>query len=153
MKKFHFTLDKLLDFKGQILDKEKNDLAALHAQKAETIEQIYRLKQAVRDAQDEFNQKAQQGISPMEMNLFAGYHKTLRLRIEDAERSLEKLEKDIEKQTGVVTEASKEVKSLEKLEEKQLADYNFKVAKADEAFIEEYVNGASVRASIAEANS
>lgn len=150
MKKFQFTLGKLLDYKGQILDKEKNDLAALNAQKAETVEQIYKLNQAVKQAQDEFNQKAQKGISPMEMTLFTGYHKSLRLRIEEAEKSLKKLELDIEKQTGVVAEASKDVKSLEKLEEKQLEDYNFRVQKSEEQFIEEYVNGASVRASLAE---
>lgn len=150
MKKFQFTLGKLLDYKGQVLEKEKNDLAALNLSKAEAYENKLRLESEIKKAQDDFNIKARTGVSPMEMTLFSGYHKSLRLRIEEAEREIAALETAVEKQTGVVTEASKEVKSLEKLEEKQLADYKFKANKADEQFIEEYVNGASVRASLAE---
>ena len=82
----------------------------------------------------------------MEMTLFTGYHKSLRLQIEEAKVTIAQLEAAVESQTGVVPEASKEVSSLEKLEEKQRADYNFMVAKADEQFIEEFVNSAAVRA-------
>ena len=87
----------------------------------------------------------------MEMVMFSSFHNTLRLRIEDQEKLIKRIEADVERQTGVVTEASKEVKSLEKLKDKQLEDYNFRAAKAEESFIEEYVNGAAVRASLAEA--
>ncbi len=111
--------------------------------------ELYRLQQQLKDAQDDFNFRAQKGISAMEMFIFKEHHNSLRLGIEDVKKSIEKLDIAIEKQTGVVTEASKDVKSLEKLEEKQLEDYNFKAAKADEAFIEEYVSGAAVRAAMA----
>lgn len=151
MKKFQFTLDKLLDYKGQVLNKEKNDLAALNVQRAEAAEQLAALKNELKCASDEFNRKAAQGISPMEMTVFTNYHKSLRLSIEETQHDIENLDKAVEKQLGVVVEASKDVSSLEKLEEKQLEDYKFKAAKADENFIEEYVNGASVRASMAEA--
>ncbi|MBQ5334283.1 MAG: flagellar export protein FliJ [Oscillospiraceae bacterium] len=150
MKKFHFTLDTLLNFKDQVLEREKNSLASLNAQKLQALELKAALEQEMREAQDDFNYRAQKGISAMEMFIFKEHHNTLRLQIEDAKRSIESLEAAVEKQLYVVTEASKEVKSLEKLEEKQLEDYNFKAAKADELFIEEYVNGASVRASMAE---
>lgn len=150
MKKFQFTLEKLLDYKDQVLEKEKNDLAYLHAEKNSALEHKEELEQYMKEAQDDFNYRAQKGISPMEMFMFKEYHNTLRLSIEDTTREIEKLEASIEKQTGVVTEASKDVKSLEKLEEKQLEDYKFRLTKADEAFIEEYVNSASVRAALAE---
>lgn len=151
MKKFQFTLDKLLDYKGQVLNKEKNDLAALNVQRAEAAEQLAALENELKCARDEFNRKAALGISPMEMTVFTNYHKSLRLSIEETQHDIENLDKAVEKQLGVVVEASKDVSSLEKLEEKQLEDYKFKAAKADENFIEEYVNGASVRASMAEA--
>lgn len=149
MKKFKFTLDKLLDYKDQILDKEKNDLAALNMQRAEAVEHKEQLQQHMKNTQDDFNARAAKGISPVEMAMFNCYHESLRMSISDTEREIEQLSMAVEKQTGVVVEASKEVSSLEKLEEKQLEAYRFKVAKADEAFIEEYVNSASVRAAIA----
>ncbi len=150
MKKFQFTLNKLLDYKGQVLEKEKNDLAALNLSRAEAEDAKLMLEDELKKTQDNFNIKAQQGVSPMEMACFSAYHESLRIRIRDTEREIADLEAAVEKQTGVVTEASKEVKSLEKLEEKQLEDYKFRANKADEQFIEEYVNGASVRASLAE---
>ena len=152
MKKFHFTLDTLLNYKDQVLEREKNSLASLNAQKIEAMNLKEALELEMKEAQDDFNYRAQKGISAMEMFIFKEHHNTLRLRIEDAKRSIESLETAVERQLGVVTEASKEVKSLEKLEEKQLEDYNFKMAKADEQFIEEYVNGASVRAAMTESS-
>lgn len=148
MKKFKFTLDKLLDYKGQILDREKNDLAALNVAKAEALELKAGLEDELRRNQDEFNRKAAEGISPVDMMVFTNYHGVLRMRIEDTEREIEELEEKIAQQLNVVTEASKEVKSLEKLEEKQLDDYRFKLQKSEESFIEEYVNGAAVRAQL-----
>lgn len=148
MKKFKFTLDKLLDYKGQILDKEKNDLAALNVARAEALELKEGLEAELRRNQDEFNKKAAEGISPSDMVLFTNYHNVLRLRIEDTQKEIEGLERKIEQQLIVVTEASKDVKSLEKLEEKQLEDYHFKVQKSEESFIEEYVNAATVRAAL-----
>lgn len=151
MKKFKFTLDKLLDYKDQLLEKEKNDLAALNLSMAEAVELKIKLIDEMKQKQDEFNRKAARGVSPMEMSVFNAYHNTLRLRIEDQQKVIEELERDVERQTGVVTEASKEVTSLEKLKDKQLEDYRFRAAKAEESFIEEYVNGAAVRATLAEA--
>ncbi|MCM1523095.1 MAG: flagellar export protein FliJ [Ruminococcus sp.] len=150
MKKFQFTLEKLLDYKDQVLEKEKNDLAFLHAEKNTALEHEQEIMRNMKDARDDFNYRAQKGISPMEMFIFKEYHNSLRLSLEETKQEIEKLDVSIEKQTGVVTEASKEVKSLEKLEEKQLEDYRFRLTKADEAFIEEYVNSASVRAALAE---
>lgn len=146
MKKFQFTLEKLLDYKDQVLEKEKNDLAYLHAEKNSALEHKEELEQYMKEAQDDFNFRAQKGISPMEMFMFKEYHNTLRLSIEDTTREIEKLEASIEKQTGVVTEASKDVKSLEKLEEKQLEEYNHAAAKENEQFIDEFVSGQTVRA-------
>lgn len=152
MKKFKFTLDKLLDYKGQVLDREKNDLAALNVQRAEAEEQKRSFQEQLKNTQDDFNTKAAKGVSPMEMAIFSYYHESLRTSIKETEKAIVRLENAVEKQTGVVVEASKDVKSLEKLEEKQLEAYRFKALKADEAFIEEYVNSAAVREALAKAN-
>ena len=46
----------------------------------------------------------------------------------------------------VVGEATKDVRTLEKLEEKQLEDYKAAANKENEQFIEEFVSGQSIRA-------
>ena len=67
------------------------------------------------------------------------------MQIKELENSIEDMETKVQKQLGVVVEATKEVSSLEKLEEKQLEDYRFKVAKAEEQFISEYVMNSTYR--------
>lgn len=146
MKKFQFSLGKLLDYKDQVLDKEKNELAVLNGQRAQAYSDKEALQRKLKEAQDDFNRQAAKGMSAMQMTLFTGYHKSLRMQIEDAERAIVEIEKSVEKQTKVVTEASKDVNSLEKLREKQLSDYNFQAAKAEELFIEEYVSSSAIRA-------
>ena len=51
----------------------------------------------------------------------------------------------IDRQTGVVVEASKDVNSLERLKDKQWEEYRFAVNKSEEQFIEEYVSVSSFR--------
>ena len=57
-------------------------------------------------------------------------------------------QQEINKQLGVVVEATKDVRTLEKLEEKQLEDYRAAANKENEQFIEEFVSGQSIRAHI-----
>ena len=59
-------------------------------------------------------------------------------------------QQEIEKQLGVVVEATKDVKTLEKLEEKQLEEYKMSANKENEQFIEEFVSGQTVRAVISQ---
>lgn len=145
MKKFQFTLNKLLDYKDQLLEREKNELAAINAQLALAYDEEKSLQNTLKSATDEFNEKAAAGMSALEMTIFTMYHKSLRTQIEDAQKNIERILEEKERQTEVVTEASKDVKSLEKLEEKQYEEYSFRAAKAEEAFIEEYVVSASAR--------
>ena len=55
------------------------------------------------------------------------------------------METKVQRQLSVVIEATKEVSSLEMLEGKQLEEYNFKAAKAEDQFIAEYVTNSTYR--------
>ena len=52
------------------------------------------------------------------------------------------------KRLAVVVDATKDVKTLEKLEEKQLEEYKAAEGKENELFIEEFVSGGAVRRAI-----
>ncbi len=139
MKRFEFSLNKLMGYKQQILDREKNDLAHLRRQQQQMQEEKELLEETLRRSAEEFRDLSGKGISVMQVTMFKSYHQSLRMQIRDLEDAIENMEKKVQKQLGVVIEATKEVSSLEKLEEKQLEAYNFKVAKAEEQFIAEYV--------------
>ncbi|MCD7730504.1 MAG: flagellar export protein FliJ [Oscillospiraceae bacterium] len=145
MKRFEFSLNKLMDYKQQILDREKNDLAHLRIQQQQMMDEKDQLEKTLKRSADEFRELSGKGITVMQITMFKGYHQSLRMQIKELEESIEKMEVKVQKQLGVVVEATKEVSSLEKLEEKQLEDYNFKVAKAEEQFISEYVMNSTYR--------
>lgn len=139
MKRFEFSLNRLKGYKQQVLDREKNDLAHLRRQQQQYIDEKNVLEEKLRRSNDEFCEKSAQGMTIMQVTTFKGYHHSLSKQIKELELSIENMEVKVQRQLGVVIEATKEVSSLEKLEDKQLEEYNFKAAKAEEQFISEYV--------------
>lgn len=133
-------MDKLKDYKEQVLSKEKGDLAALRAQQAKYAAEQAKVQAELDEANEEFLRKSGSGMTIMEMTLFKEYLNSLSDQIRELERKIQLEEEKIKFQTKVVVEANKDVSSLEKLEDKQREEYNFKVAKAEEQFIEEYVS-------------
>lgn len=145
MKRFEFSLNKLKGYKQQVLDREKNDLAHLRRQQQQYIDEKKNLEEKLKLSNEEFCQKSMQGMSVMQVTTFKGYHHSLSRQIKELELSIENMETKVQKQLSVVIEATKEVSSLEKLEDKQLEEYNFKAAKAEEQFISEYVTNSAYR--------
>lgn len=146
MKRFEFSLNKLKGYKEQVLDREKNDLAHLRRQQQQYIDEKTALEQKLRSSNREFLEKSAAGMTVLQVTTFKGYHQSLSAQIRELEASIEKMEEKVQRQLSVVIEATKEVSSLEKLEDKQLEEYNFKVAKAEEQFIAEYVTNSTYRA-------
>ncbi len=148
MKRFNFTLGKLLDYKDQVLSKEKNDLAGLRSQKVTLEEEIADLESKLSLSGEEYSVKAAAGMSVNDIVMFKNFHTALIRQIKEKEDTLKRLEEDISHQLAVVVQASKDVNSLEKLKEKQLEEYKFNLNKSEERFIEEYVTTASLRSKL-----
>ena len=74
---------------------------------------------------------------------------TLQQEIHECEQRAILKQQEIDKQLSVVVDATKDVRTLEKLEEKQLEEYKAAEGKENELFIEEFVSGGAVRSAIA----
>ena len=138
MKKFQFTLQKLMDFRQQELDRQKNTLSALQAD----LQRIYAEKEQLIKQVEEFSAELEtvcrQGAQAFEISVRKRYIVTLQQEIHAKDASAARKQEEINKQLGVVFEA--------KLEEKQLEDYKAAANKENEQFIEEFVSGQSIRA-------
>lgn len=145
MKAFHFTLEKLKDFREQELDRQKNTLAALRAELLQLNEEAEELKRKVILLSEELEEVCRNGALASDIALRKRYIVTLQQEIHLKEFQATQKQEEIDKQLGVVVEATKDVKTLEKLEEKQLEEYNKAVGKENEQFIEEFVSGQSIR--------
>lgn len=139
MKKFQFSLKKLLDYKQQVLDSEKNELSLLRNKKREAEEELLETRALLKKSNKEYIRRMEIGLSAQEMIIQKRYLKSLTDSIVQLQKIISIYEDQIEKQLLVVVEATKEVSTMEKLEEKQLSDYNDAVRKSEENFIQEYV--------------
>lgn len=145
MKKFHFSLQKLKDFREQELDRQKNALSILQAELQKIYQDTEALKIKVAQQSAELEQVCRSGAQAYDIALRKRYIVTLQQEIHLKEQQAVLKQQEIDKQLGVVVEATKDVKTLEKLEEKQLEEYNFRAGKENEQFIEEFVSGQTAR--------
>lgn len=145
MKKFQFSLSKLKDFRNQLLEKEKNELARLRREQQALIEQIEQLKIKLDVAKADFSRKASRGLNATQILYEKDYQKSLSEQINQLVKCSEEMDEKILRQLNVVIEATKDVSALDKLEEKQLEEYKFREAKAEEQFIAEYVLNSTYR--------
>ncbi len=146
MKKFQFSLQKLMDFREQELDRQKNSLSMLQADLRHIQEARELLLDKVDEQSEQLERVCRLGSSASDIAMRKRYIVTLQQEIHLKEKQALLKQQEIEKQLGVVVEATKDVKTLEKLEEKQLEEYNHQAGKENEQFIEEFVSGQTVRA-------
>lgn len=149
MKKFQFTLQKLMDFREQELDRQKNALAVLQGDLKRINDRREELTALVVRYSNDLVAAGTAGVSAAEMAMRKRYIVTLQQEIHDCEQRAILKQQEIDKQLAVVVDATKDVKTLEKLEEKQLEEYKAAEGKENELFIEEFVSGGAVRKAIA----
>ena len=137
MKKFKFTLGRMLDYKDQLLDEEKNKLALLRKKKQEIDDHIESLLRELDKISVTMRQEQERGITAFQL---LSQRTNIRRQIEQLkkEQALAKLE--VKRQVQVVVQATQEVSKLDKLQDKQLEEYRKMVMKAEELEIEEFVS-------------
>ncbi len=145
MKRFQFTLQKLMDFRQQELDRQKNSLSALQADLQRMHQEKEELIRRVEQSSEELDIVCRQGAQAYEISVRKRYIVSLQQEIHAHEFSISMKQEEVNKQLGVVVEATKDVRTLEKLEEKQLEEYKAAATKENEQFIEEFVSGQSIR--------
>lgn len=143
MKKFKFSLDKLKSYREQILKTEENELGRRRKEVISLQEEKAMLEAKVEQRNEEFRIRAMGAMTPQEIKVSKGYIATLQENIRELGRQILEAQDRVEQQIQVVVEATKEVSSLEKLEEGQLEEYNKMAMKQEELFIEEFVSNSS----------
>lgn len=145
MKKFTFTLQKLMDFREQELDRQKNTLGLLRVELQRIYDETDELRTKIARHSEELEELCFNGAQAFEISIRKRYIVSLQQEIHAKEQQALLKQQEIEKQLGVVVEATKDVRTLEKLEEKQLEEYKAAATKENESFIEEFVSNASAR--------
>ncbi len=141
MKKFQFSLQRMLGFKTTLYEKERNILAHLRAQRF-TVEQRRDnvLLQMARAAAEYRRKAAETGVSAWEVRQLAQKKQSSDTLVEMLEAEMARLDVEIERQLQVVIELDREVKSLEKLREAQWTEWQEEYTREERERILELVS-------------
>ena len=144
MKKFAFSLQKLLDYQQQMFEIELTVLGDMRAVLAAMEEDLENTKAESVQRAVNFRQKAAKGMPAIQMETHKNYMTMLDFTIKQKEQQIQMQIATIERQAEKVLEAKREISTIEKLRERKLEEYNHSVRKAEELFIEEFVGAARV---------
>lgn len=139
MKKFQFTMRKILDLKNNILETEKNRLAQLKEAQRRIESEIEALEGAMRDISLEMLAAQSEGVTIAELIAYNARRANIRMQLEELALRLADAVKSVDRQTQIVVEASREVSKFEKVEERQYELYREVEKKAESARVEELV--------------
>lgn len=142
MKKFVFSLEKVLDYKQQILNVLKNEFADLQMKLRDIIEQIEQLNQQFTALNLQMQAEIQEGLSAGDIAVYKTYLQALNSKTQKLIQTKIQLQNAVEQKKQEVLVAKSEISGLEKLKDKQLKEYNFQIQKIQEQSIEEFVSHA-----------
>lgn len=144
MKKFEFSLEKMLSFKDQILSGEKLKLADLRSRLAHLNEALEKLRGEYAYCDGELKEQERTGLTPHDLARRKAYLNALNDRIKSQLQQIRTMEARVSDQVAVVVRVSQEVTTLEKLKDRQLEEYRTAEGKEQELLIDEFIANNSV---------
>ena len=137
MKKFKFSLETVLDYKQQVLDNRLVEHGAAVAQVTRQEAVLDDARNRRSDYEAEFEQKKTEGMTMFEALKYQHCMQALVNEVERETERLARLRRIEEEKRARVVESRVETKTLEKLKEIKLQDYNHAIQKDEERFIDD----------------
>lgn len=147
MKKFHFPLHTVLNYKQQVLDNLRNEQAQILHDIVQSEKRIESLEVQAKSWAGELQEKQMEGMTILEMGTYESYLHNLHVREKLEREALARLEERKEQKRKEVVAAKTETSSLELLKDKKMAQYQYELQKSEEQFIEEFVSNVRSKAS------
>ncbi len=139
MKKFRFPLEKLLEYRDHVEQNEMVALGRIHARRRELLSKLQDVRDLRVHYETDRKHKCEIGAKNSELILIDGYLEQLRQRSEQLQMALFQCDREVERQTAILLEATKNKNALEKLEDQYATAYRREELKENETFIEEFV--------------
>lgn len=136
-KKFKFSLDALMKYREQRLLMAKRDLATVNARYNKILEKI---DSCNKEAKSALSDALSIGTSAADFLLGASLHGSALLYRSSLEDELAQVSKDLEKHREWVTHLSRELKAVEKLEEKQRDRHESEAEKKEKHEMDDWVS-------------
>lgn len=145
MKRFKYRLDTVLDYKIQVLDNLKSEHAVIMQSVNKKEEQITGLTRELIGYEAGFDELKETGATIENFRLFDLCIGRMEQMIDTEKEHLKVLQKQEDAKKKEVIEAKVDTSRYEKLKDKKYIEYQKAVAKAEEAFIEEFVSNTAMQ--------
>ena len=145
MKRFKYRLDTVLDYKIQVLDNLKSEHAVIMQSVNKKEEQITGLTRELIGYEAGFDELKETGATIENFRLFDLCIARMEEMIDTEKEHLKVLQKQEDAKKKEVIEAKVDTSRYEKLKDKKYIEYQKAVAKAEEAFIEEFVSNTAMQ--------
>ncbi|MGN1034736.1 MAG: flagellar export protein FliJ, partial [Oscillospiraceae bacterium] len=140
MKKFNFSLQKVLDYRKQLLEVERNKLKLINAKILDIKQKRTELNREYETQNSQFEKDAKNGLQAMEYQTRQDYLTSLLEKDSKLLSLLKKIEKQQKEQTKVVIRSNQNALILERLRDKKIEEYNKDMLKDVEKMIDEFIN-------------
>ena len=140
MKKFVFSMQKMRDYKKQILESAKNVLLGLRREKLAYEEKMNMLEQTMTDLRNSSNHDITSGTTAAKLMFYSMQMDGVKREQTQVRYQINLTDMKIEKQRRNVVRLSQEVSGLDKLEDQQLEEYKKLLAKENETSVEEFLS-------------
>lgn len=140
MKKFNFSLQKMYDYKKQILESEKNVLMSFRREKNEYEMRVQELEIRMDEISTKSSEEMSKGTTASKLMFYSMQMDGIKREKTQLKYQINLCDMKIEKQRRKVVKLSQDVSGMEKLEEQQKAEYNHLAAKENETAIEEFLS-------------
>jgi Flagellar FliJ protein. len=140
VKKFKFSLDKVLEFNRHIQKKETDILAVLHAEYDELVAKKMSLINEYEHAKQEYYEHAASGIKVIDIVMILNHIEDIQKLIKDQNIKISEKNLQVEKQSVKLISVTQDKKTVEKLRDNKLEIYKSEQRKNDEKFIEEFLS-------------
>lgn len=140
MKKFVFSMQKMRDYKKQILESEKNVLLGLRREKNILEEKMTQLEETMNKLRQDSNEEVAKGTTAAKLMFYSMQMDGVKREQTQTRYQINLADMKIEKQRRNVVKLSQELSGLDKLEEQQREEYRKLEAKENQNSIEEFLS-------------
>ena len=143
MKKFAFSLDKVLTYKEQVEHNLRAEYAQIVQKVAREEEKLQMLEEEHRTCSSRYEEEKNKGSTIRRLKVYEGYLESVLWNIQKTEKIIERLKSEEEKKREEVIVAKTETSSIDRLKDKRKKEYDDAERKAEEMFVEEFVANTS----------
>lgn len=142
MKKFQFSLEKVLGYKKQLLEVLKSEMAKLQMECRELEDKIAQIARDFCETNETLKTRLTEGLALRELEVYKRYFSDLNRKTNLLEAQRREYLLAVSAKQEEIVQMNSDISGLEKLRDKQLAEYLAQSRKEQEQMIEEFVSHA-----------